>query len=190
MEEQEYYNNNKHKIKFNDISTWKYYPIGNSMRKTYDYYNINLADFLILYYKEYDETNWNRWINTIVKPLFNGDYKNWKRIDYKYQNIDDMDNFISWFEEKQQKMKNVYVKLKSLYKLDDKILLFISYLSSMNFFEEINMMINEWLENKNYNLGGRNKSNPDIYSLKEISQYAYGENLIKEKLMNLDWHKK
>lgn len=188
MEKDEYYNKNKDKIKLNDISTWKYYPLGNPMRKTYDYNNIPLNIFLLRYYEKYDDTNWNRWINTIVKPLFKDDYESWKRIDFKYYSIQDEKKFNSWFKERHNKMKESYYDLKQHCDADDEIVLFISYLSGMNFFSDINLSINEWLNRKHYDLGGRYKTKPDIYSLKEMSKYIYGENLVKDKLITLKWH--
>ena len=76
--ENEYYLTNKHKIDLKVIYTWKYFPVGDSMRKTYDYNYIPLEGFLERYYKHFDNNNWHRWINTIVKPLYDGNPKEWK----------------------------------------------------------------------------------------------------------------
>lgn len=187
--ENEYYLTNKHKIDLKVIYTWKYFPVGDSMRKTYDYNYIPLEGFLERYYKHFDNNNWHRWINTIVKPLYDGNPKEWKRIDY--DSIIDKSKYIPWFKDSQSKMITMYNELKHNIEFEDDILLFISYMNGLGFFRDINMPFNLWVKQNKYNLGYRDKQiKADRYSLEEIAKKKYGMNLVREKLMNLDWHKK
>lgn len=188
MDEQKYYQLHRDKIKADDISTWKYIPIGDSMRKSYDYHYLPLQDFLDRYFSNYDNENWNRWIETIVKPVYYGDAIKWKRINYN--NINDKQVFNTWFSGNQKKMQTSFESLKKQYKFNDDILLYISYLDAMGFFKDINTSVDDWLHSKNFNIGGIHKAQEDIYSLVEMSNYKYGEELIKEKLMKLEWLKK
>lgn len=160
------------------------------MKKTLDYYFSSLEKYLQKYYQDYDQSNWNRWMQRIIKPLFEGDIINWKRMEYNVNKISNQDNFELWFAERVKKMNDAYQQLKETSELDDEILLFVSYLASMGFFEDINMSMDDWLNSKRINQDGTGKSKKDRYSINKLSQYDLGSNLIKEKLISLDWHKR
>jgi len=187
MTEEEYYQLNRDKIDINDISTWKYFPIGKAMRKTYDYHNLSLIEYLERYYKEYhNKLQWKNWMQNIIFPLFENEISRWKRYNIDNKN----DEYKLWFEDKHNIMKFFFTRIEPLQLFDKDVLLFFSYLKAMNFFNDSNLSVNEWINSKNFNLGGRHKVAPDKYSLKEIAQEKFGNNLVRDKLMSLEWHKK
>jgi hypothetical protein len=187
MTEEEYYISNRDKIKDNDISTWKYYPVGELRRKIYDYHHLNLKDFLLLYYKEFEKQDFwaKNWMSNIILPLITNDSTNWKRYDLDPTNKD----YKSWFEEKHNIMLDNFKKNKSLF-FEEDIIMFISYLETFGFFKDIDMSIDQWLTSKKINSGGKHKTEEDIYTLQELAKEQHGNNLIRDKLMSLEWHKK
>jgi hypothetical protein len=68
--------------------------------------------------------------------------------------------------------------------------MFIAYMDCLGFFKSNNISYDKWVRSKNYNIGGRQTFKEDLYTLKEIAEYNNGMNLVREKLMNLEWHKR
>jgi len=184
----EYYLSNRDKIKLNDIETWKYYPIGEPMREPYDYLHQSLSEYLERYYSKYEKSSnyvyWKRWMITTILPLYNNDFNGWKRIsDYDKKNFEMPVRFKNW----NLAMIKFYTEIKASKIFDDDILLFIAYMFAFDFFN--NMSFKEWIKTKNFDIGFR-KQEEDKYSFTEISKQKYGMNLIRDKLMKLDWHKR
>lgn len=182
MREEEIYRRNRNKISIDDISTWKYFPSGEVKRKIYDYHFLPLSDFLSKYYVSFPQKEFwtNQWMNAIVFPAFDNDIEKLsKRLGKGITS-----NFS--FDE----MHQTFSKLKNVNYLEDDVKLFVSWMSGMHFFEKQGRCFNEWINSKNYNTGGRHYIKPDIYTIKEIAQFNHGNNLLREKLMELEWHKR
>ncbi|NLK93332.1 MAG: hypothetical protein GX273_09465 [Bacteroidales bacterium] len=187
MTEEEFYRINRDKIKENDISTWKYFPIGEFKRKIYDYHYLSLKNFLKTYYNEFEKQNlWINWMRNIILPVFKNEISNWKRYNVDINN----EEYKLWFEEKHKLMVNYYNKNKSLILFEDDIILFLSYLETFEFFQDANLTLEKWIDSKNYNIVGMHKVGEDKYSLQDMAKEKYGNNLIRDKLMSLEWHKR
>lgn len=181
MNEEEYYKANRDKIKEHDISTWKYLPVGEIKRKIYDYQYLLLREFLTIYYSDYNKKQWTeQWMNAIVLPAFENDYEKLsKRLG---------EGIIRIFSAK--KMNDFYFKIKDLPLFDNDVKLFISWMCGMGFFEKQNISFENWISSKNFNIGGRHQVSEDLYSLQDMAKEEYGNNLVRDKLMFLEWHKR
>lgn len=182
MTEEELYKADRDKIKENDISTWKYYPEGELKRKIYDYHNLLLKQFLAIYYEEYsNKEQWReQWMSAIVLPAFENDLVTLaKRLDVgvykKFTN---------------RKMTNFYSEIKDIEFFDSDIKLFFSWMNGMNFFEKQKISFQNWITSKNFNIGGRHQTEEDLYSLQDMAKEDFGNNLVRDKLMSLEWHKR
>ena len=182
--EKEYYHKNRKNIDLKDIATWKYFPIGELRRKSYDYEYIKLEEYLMRYYKDFENKElWDKnWINSIILPLYNKDIDGFKKV---FPNIE---NNKEWFFE--NRMEEYFDFFRSYSDFDDDILMFISYMKCYGFFDNQSLKYQEWINSKKYNIGGRHQVKEDKYTLKEMAKHQYGMNLVRDKLMDLEWHKR
>ena len=88
-------------------------------------------------------------------------------------------------------MVNFYRKNRShLRHFDEDIIMFFSYLQTFDFFQEANTTIEQWIKSKKYNIGGRHATENDLFTLQDMAKEIYGNNLVRDKLMSLEWHKR
>lgn len=182
MTEEEFYNENKFKIKENDVSTWKYIPLGELKRKIYDYHFLPLQQFLNIYYKEYlNKEQWSsQWMDAIVYPAYQNDLaKLSKRLGVGIKDIFTHNHMIEFYNE-----------IKYIRFFDDDVKLFFSWLCGMNFFVSQNISFEDWINSNCYNIGGRHEVESDIYSLQDMVKEEFGNNLVRDKLMILEWYKR
>ena len=76
----------------------------------------------------------------------------------------------------------------SLKLFEKDIVQFFFYLRSFDFFQ--NRTIDSWINSKDFNIGGRHQIEEDLYSLNDMVKEEYGNNLVRDKLMSLEWHKR
>lgn len=180
-EEEKYYFDNRFKISENDMSTWQYFPIGEIKRKIYDYHYQPLNLFLKRYYEDFANMNhWNGWMDDIVIPAFENDVKKLSKLLGE--------GVVNIFSHK--KMMDFYSKIKDLGFFENDIKLFLSWMNGMNFFEDQKISFQDWINSKKYNIGGRHNTQDDLYTLQEIVKETYGNNMLRDKLMSLEWHKR
>lgn len=179
-EEEKHYFENRFKISENDMSTWRYFPIGELKRKIYDYHYLSLNIFLNRYYQDFSKMNqWkSQWMDVIVFPAFENDVK---KLSERLG-----DGVYTKFSNKS--MIDFYSKIKDLDFFDKDIKLFLSWMNGMNFFENQKTSFQDWINSKKYNIGGRHTTEDDLYSLQDIAKETFGNNLIRDKLMSLEWH--
>lgn len=151
-------------------------------RKIYDYNFLPLNQFISRYYTDFTKKKqWDsQWMQAIVLPAFQNDIQKLSiRLGVGISNI---------FSNK--KMQEFYSKIKHLDFFDDDVKLFFSWMCGMSFFENQNKEFEEWINSRNYNTGGRHPIKDDLYSLKEMALEQNGNNLVRDKLMSLEWHKR
>ncbi len=180
MKSFEEYKNNE--IKENDISTWKYCPVGSVKRKIYDYHNLSLKHFLDIYYNEYlNKSHWDeRWLIPIVLPAFENDVEKLSKI----LGLGVYKNF------SHKEMIDFYSLIGNIDCFENDVKLFISWMAGMGFFEKQNISFQDWINTKKFNIGGRHDSEVDVYSLQDIAKEKLGNNLVRDKLIALEWHKR
>jgi hypothetical protein len=177
---QQFYFENKDKIDLKDRSTWKYFPFGDPMRKGYDYHFKSLEFYAETYYREYPLDFWNSWMNEVVLPGYRGDIQQLqKKMGEGMKNVFDV-----------QAMKSFYERHKTDNQFDDDILLFFAYLNGEGFFVRLNVSYEKWIRSTQFDLSERRDPNTDRYSLLEMSEVAYGMNLIRDKVTRLEWWKR
>jgi hypothetical protein len=181
-EEEKYYIENRFKISENDMSTWRYFPIGEVKRKIYDYHYQPLNLFLERYYQDFSNMNqWRlQWMEAIVIPAFENDVK---KLSERLG-----DGVFKTFSHK--RMIDFYFRIKDLDFFENDIKLFLSWMNGMNFFESQKISFTDWINSSRYNIGGRHRTEGDQYSLQDIAKEAFGNNLIRDKIMSLEWHKR
>lgn len=182
MTEEEYYKANRFKINESDISTWGYFPLGEPKRMIYDYHYQSLKQFLIRYYQVFhNREQWTeQWMNAIVIPAFENDLERLsKRLGIGVSNV---------FSHK--RMIEFYHKIEDIDFFEDDVKLFFSWMNGMNFFESQETVFQDWINSRDYNIGGRHRMKEDLYSLQDIAKEEFGNNLVRDKLMSLEWHKR
>lgn len=155
---------------------YKDYPEGSGGKAIYDRYFLPFTVFLVKYYSDPENKEWDRWISKYIEPAFDA-----KRHDEMIKNFGYKNKEYHNFEVQYA----IYEQLISDTRLTDDVRMFIGFLAGSNgiynFFCKHNITIAQWFEIRNWYNPYLYESN-DERSINEILGYPYGINYLKTLL--------